>query len=1062
MVVARPVLGLFLSAAALCACATRATQSLAPPAGERRAEQRPNARVSWGIPRFFEVGRGVRLAADAPAVDTTLWPDAFQRASRVGSRAYLSAAADDQSSVFVYPELDPHQQVRRYAVIVPKPKTFATNGIVTAFWGQSPLLMNFALGSARSFASFASVTPGGSRRVIPLRARLEPSGVNPQDIENVYELEQSRLNVFEHKGLVPGEPLSFLEFEIYDRDSTADDAEPRAIDASLSESTLSVGLMPLRDARWTHRQSFESNGYRVVLVGDQSGESYFLAAPLELKPSSGFGEATTDLTLGQLDSRDGVDVGAGSAAALTLERPTHGWFFSGVVRGADELPSLLERGARFRARLQEARRGLMAGVTREFAAQTAHAFVLAHRSHRDPKTLTRFAHGDAAQPANSTASSAGMRYGQDLASALRGLISVQRTRPDPTLVPAIADFAESSLDVMTASGATFSQRFDQLALVARHDQVLGRSDVLVDNGSVAVAINHRRLLLASPGAHVPALTWGAFGATIDGRSSSVDEARYEFSIDAASLPTVVSADETSLAVSRLFTPDSGRVTVRETARLIRGFPAVSVLYQLENRGEQPALVSDARITVADFLEYGAGENESSQNRYGLGHVADGVRLPVGFWMEGMKAPLWGDNLAPGELDLSALYRSLEARFVLVYGYDRAQIYFFSRPVDGLFLHNGHDGEGLTRLEARYQAQAKLQPHRGYDLPEVLSYTLRAPLSSADGDTIPDQLQELAPLWAQLVATRANARAQVTPSLETDSGHAALVYSWVLAADLLDSVAANTTLVTRLKHSALRGSAFALTNVTELRNQNDWLPTYANGHDYGFHLAVFDWAYRETCDVRYRDALLSLADDLIRPETRGGLQITDPESPSYGGFLSTQQSRASGPTRLGDQGIRLWALRIAYERTGEVKYRRSAQLFIDHWLRLDPKAHSFTGTVLVARRYRDAEIPQERSPLGHYAILAGLKAWSDVLPRARQLYLAGLAASTGRHVVHEVGLTGPRQLIAPREGMADFSNDAELSGSFLWATTLEPSALRGRFAGKCRGGARSHASAAGAH
>jgi len=1038
---------------ALMGCARPATQSMPRPAIEQPT-QRAALGVAWGIPGFFEVGRQVQLDEKRPAVDTTGFPSAFLRLENGAPGAYSSADLDDRSNVFLYSEPDPSQRVRRYAMIVPEPKTFSTNGVVTAFWGKSPLFMNFALGAARSFASFTQATESGRRLVTPLRARLDPSGVNPQDTENVYELEGSRLNVFEHKGLIPGEPLSFLDFTIYDRDSTPDDVEPKPLAATAASNTLSVALLPLKDPSWRERETFESHGYRVVLVSDSAGDRYFTAAPLELQPGWGFAEASTDLTLGPLESK-AVDADPKSAAVLTLEHATHGWLLSGMVRDAHEIPGLLARGTQFRARLADARRGLAVGAPHEFSTQAARAFVAAHRSHLDPRTLTRLAHGDARQPSNSSAGSAGVRYGRDLAAALRGLIAVQGANPDPDLLQDIANFAESSLEAAMPSGATRAQRFDRLTLTAERDARSGRSDVFVDNGSIAVSTNHRRLLLASTETHAPQLTWGAFGATIDGESSSVDDARYEFSIDGASLPRVVSPDQTAIGVSRLFTPISGPVRVRETAQLLRGLPAVSVDYQLENRSDQQVTVNDVRISLADFLEYGSGPNESSQGRYGLGHVADGVRLPVGFWMEGMKTPLWGDSLAAGEHDLTEQYRSLGSRFMLVYGYDRAQIYLFERPPDRLILHNGPNGQGLTRLEARYEPRVTLPAHRSYDLPRVLSHTLRAPLQSVDGDAVPDQLQELAPLWAQAVSGSSTAP-KVSPSFETDSGHAELVYSWILAASLLGSNspdAARAGLVAQLERNAVRGSAFALNVLTELRKQDDWLPTYANGHDYGFHLAVFDWAYRQTCDVRYREAFLVMADDLARPDPQGGLQIGDPKSPSYGGFLATQQSRSSGATQVGDQGIRLWALRIAYERTGAAKYRSAAESFVDHWLRLDPEAHWFTGTVFVDQRFRDAGPEQEASPVGHYAVLAGLKAWSDVLPRARALYSAGLAAATGRHVVHGVGLSGPRRLIAVREGVADFSAEAELGGSFLWATMLEPSALRGRFASDCRRGAR---------
>jgi len=1044
------------------ACAKPVPHNPTPPLSARQTTRGPELAVSWGIPRFFEFGRRVRLEPGGALIDTTGWPAAIVRAPDGAARAYLSEAFDDRSKVFLYPELDVSQRARRYALVVPEPKSFSTNGVVTAFWGQSPLLMNFALGPMRSFGTFTRTEANGVKRVIPLRARVQPGGVNPQELENVYELEDSRLDVFEHKGLVPGEPLSFLEFTVYDRDSTPDDQEPSPVPANAVPNSLEVGLIPLREEAFSQRRSFESNGYRVVLGSDASGQSYFLATPNELQPGWGFSDVSTDLTLGQLQS---IDSGAGSAAALELRHAPQGWLLCGVVRDPKDIPLLLQRGTEFRTRLQSARRELTEGAISRFAGHAARAFLDAHRSHRDPRTITAVAHGDARQPANSIANSAGLRYGRDLASALIGLASVQQASKDPALLKDLASLAEAGLAAQTASGATLARHFEELALVAEHDPRNGRSDAFIENGALAVAFNHRRLLIASAETHQPSLTWGGFGATIDGQSANVDEARYEFSVEGGSVPRVVSSDDTKLSVSRLFTPDTGTIRIRETAQLERGSPAVAIDYQLENRGDRAATLTEARITLADFLEYGTGENESSQSRYGLGHVADGVRLPIGFWMEGMKTPIWGDSLPAGALDLTEQYKSLGARFLLVYGFDRAQLYFLARPADRLMLYNGENGVGLSRLEVRYQAQVTLDPHQSYELPRTLSYTLRAPLQSADGDGIPDQLQELAPLWARIMSSKTQAGEKAPSSLDTDSGHAALVYAWSLAADLLTSGGAEPALIElaeRLRASAMRGASFALTSFSELHNRSDWLPTYANGHDYGFHLAVFDWAYRETCDVRYREAFLSLADDLARPDRQGGLQISAPNHPSYGGYLSTQQARASGATRVGDQGLRLWALRIAYERTGQVKYRRSAELFVSRWLRLDPEARSFTGTVFADRRYRDADIEQERSPLGHYAVLAGLRAWSDILPTARELYATGLAMATKRQLLHGIGFSGPHRLLAVRQGLADFTDDAEIGGTFLWATTFDPRALRGRFAGDCRRRALALESAADAH
>ncbi|HET9934316.1 MAG TPA: hypothetical protein VFQ35_26620, partial [Polyangiaceae bacterium] len=194
---------------------------------------------------------------------------------------------------------------------------------------------------------------------------------------------------------------------------------------------------------------------------------------------------------------------------------------------------------------------------------------------------------------------------------------------------------------------------------------------------------------------------------------------------------------------------------------------------------------------------------------------------------------------------------------------------------------------------------------------------------------------------------------------------------------------------------------------------------------------------------------TLADDLARSNRRDGLQITDPKHPSYGAFLATAAARSSGATSLDDQGIRLWALRIAYERTHAVKYLRSAEALVNHFLRVRGEDHLFTGTVFVDERFREAGLSQGRTPLGQYALLAGLKAWSDLVPRARQLYAAGLEHATRRHGVHSVGWSGPYRMIFPREGVFDFGADTELGGSFLWALSLDSSSLRGRFPAQCR-------------
>src|SRR3954470_12515679 len=121
------LLGVVLAASSLTACAS-ATRSRLQPVNEAPAPHQPEVAISWGIPRFFELGRQVRLEPNAAPVDTTGWPAAILRAPRE-ARGYLSVALDDRSSIFEYSEPDPQQQIRRYALVVPEPKAFSTNGV---------------------------------------------------------------------------------------------------------------------------------------------------------------------------------------------------------------------------------------------------------------------------------------------------------------------------------------------------------------------------------------------------------------------------------------------------------------------------------------------------------------------------------------------------------------------------------------------------------------------------------------------------------------------------------------------------------------------------------------------------------------------------------------------------------------------------------------------------------------------------------------------------------------------------------------------------------------------
>jgi hypothetical protein len=269
-------------------------------------------------------------------------------------------------------------------------------------------------------------------------------------------------------------------------------------------------------------------------------------------------------------------------------------------------------------------------------------------------------------------------------------------------------------------------------------------------------------------------------------------------------------------------------------------------------------------------------------------------------------------------------------------------------------------------------------------------------------------------------------------------------AWMATSDLLrDLLQSSTALKDRAeiegrervtRRAALRGAEFSLMAMTHLRNRFDLMPAYGIMRSYAFHVAVFDWAYRETCDSRYRDAMLYLCNQIASSDRTGGLQVTEPTRPNFGAYLINEQSRTSGENDLDDQGMKLWALRIAYDRTGDARYRRSAELFVDHWIKVRASDHTFLGTSKVFDRYEVTGVEQRATPLGHYALMRGLAAWADIHPRARELYEAGLKNATERHTIHTVGTTGVYEMGLTADGPADFGTSAELAGMFLWALT----------------------------
>jgi hypothetical protein len=1085
---------------AICA-ACAAAPIPAPPAPDIAravAPTTPATTRDLGIPGFFEVGSAVEVPGQPP-VDTRGWLDTLLERQRLRG----GDAADPEGNVFVYPEPDPGTgALRRYALVLPETQPYSANGHVVAHWTEAPEAFDFGLAGARTFGMVSTSEALGAIVSHPLKARFAYSGTNVQDAELVYDVEGAGLAVLEHKGLVPGLPMSFDRFLVYDR-TVPDDREPPAIPAERSPVLLKIGLAAPDRGVWKELEVLEIDGYRVVYLTDAAGGHHFVATPSGAGVTSYLGDLAGDHVI-EADG-EGREVAARdrNAGALVIPHASAGTILCGVVDDKNAIARDLHDAAAFLDRYDGAMRSLRTGADqrRDFLHFYAHAFLDSHRSRRDPRAMTELPYGDAYYPTNVHHSSANVWFGSDQASVMLGLIAYYRRSGDRSVLDDIGGLADASLEAATPTGSVWMKHFDEMLLTTETDPNTGRRDAFIDNGGVSVNFNHTRMVIRRGYERIAGVTWGAFEPVIGGRALPVDGGDWTFAIDPASIPQSVSTDQDTLSMTRLFARRDGNLRVRESAEVVRGLPAARVTDAVENTGSKPLAVDEVRLTIGDFFHYGDGVNEIAQNRYGFSRVFDGVPLQVGFWMEGLPEPLWGDNAPQGWVDITALYKAHKPRFLAVYGYDKAELYALPREADQVLLYN-NAGEGATdvgargwaggskdhyrgwtALQVRYRVGATLAAGDVYKAPPVLTYPLWAPLFSADDDSVPDELQALAPLWTELVDTfkddvtvaarAAHLRALTDgakvdrlsrllyTSIESDYAYAGMQDAWMDAADLFTDLAGSakgdarrdfTARARSIRAAALRGAEFSLRAMTQLRNRSDLMPAFGIMRYYGFHVAVFDWAYRQTCDPRYRDAMLLLADHIATSEQDGGLQVTDASKPNYGGYVINEFSRASGANNLDDQGIKLWALRIAYERTGDEKYARSAALCIDHWVRVRPADHLFFGISKLFGQYLPTGLDQQRTPYGHYSLLVGLESWMDVNPHARALYEAGLKNATQRHLIHSVGTTGAYYMAFPDEGLVQFGTNAELGGTFLWAMTFDVGHLRGRFGACGRGSA----------
>jgi len=386
------------------------------------------------------------------------------------------------------------------------------------------------------------------------------------------------------------------------------------------------------------------------------------------------------------------------------------------------------------------------------------------------------------------------------------------------------------------------------------------------------------------------------------------------------------------------------------------------------------------------------------------------------------------------VDLTKEYKKLNSRYIVVFGYDKAAIYYIPEEADKIRLYNvDPDGSrynygGWSKIQICYSVNRDLKPEETYISPRVYNYVIWAPLTSSDSDQIPDEVQYIAPMWTEEIIDQ-----KVTfLSYETDYAYSGMFAGWIESAKTFKKIGDEFN-YKRTRDAALRGVEFALDKLREMRNRIDLMPSYGIMRYHGYNVFIFDWAYEETKNTKYLDELKCVADSITE------LQVTDPTKPNYGAFIINEFSIDSGANNLDDQGIKLWALRVAYDRTGDEKYKRSAEIFINNWIKFYKHNYHFYGITKDFEKYRETGLPAQRTPYGHFTLLFGLKNWIDISPKARELYNTGMLYAVQideRYRISPIGIGGMRYMVMPREGEVNFDTNIETNAAFLRAIVFE--------------------------
>src|SRR3989338_2177003 len=926
----------------------------------------------------------------------------------------------------------------------------------------------------------------------------QQGGSNPQDLEAVYKLTNLPYNMHEHKGLLPGIPVSFLRYSFFDK-AQKDNEDIKPLKTPLK---LSVGMAPIEGQSWQKIEEFETDGYKVVITYDEKS-AYFQAFPKTMNPKFFTGDVSSDLVrsqdvhlfdpvvavgkniekgmnqfkwkVGSIKPLFGTAVNK-QGAGMVFSNVSKGTIFSGQVKISDktkeEITQHLAKAESFLKTYYDAMSALKKGDVMKYSKFLVKVVMQTHQSKIDPRTLTEGPYADWMNIENVKHWFANQWFGSDMdwLSAINEyyIATIEQGNPDQEALKAILVLSDwMHKEGLTQSGAFYMKKGFAMMLVPEYDKNTGRIDVFIDNSLISICFNHVRIIIRRGYERIPCVTWGAFETEIEywnkefnnfnkGKKEAVDEGQYHFSIDMNTVPETFKIFQDSFLVARDWKRLGGDVLIKDFVGVDRGIPVAKIYNEVHNTGTEPFKLKKMVMNIADYLHLSDSRNDMKENQYGMSPDYKQISLPIGFYMEGSPV-FYGheyDQFPKFQWkDFTDEYLKLKKqgkapRYMVLYGFDRTVIYRIPEEFkegDRIRLYNSDPArtnhKGWEKAQIEFQTNRVLKPGESAKSPEIESYVIWSSLASKNTNLYPDELEYLAPKWVQDVIGDVKSFL----SIETDYAGAGATTALIKTAKTMKKIG-NTEKYLQNRTDALKGVDFSLKHWKLLSENTNFMPSFGIMRYYGYLGYLADWAYEETGEQKYLDDLIELGDDIL------SLQITNPSLPNYGAFLINRPSEEAGANNLDDQGIKLWLLKIAYDRTGDIRYKQAVELFIKHWVqvhplnyqfwgitkyfdlpppeeqRVLPDGRKFDGKKLPKKGYRMVSEDHQVGPYGNAILAFGLAQWKGEIPRVSELLKAAMRYHTGRYRMHMLGIGGMRRHVYPYVDQPD--TNVENQAAFL--------------------------------